>query len=198
MSRTPPALLIEEAARIMCEQGLVDFRSAKEKAAARLGCRPDVAMPSNAELRDAVLGYQQLFGGQAYREQLRAMRETALRTMKLLHDYRPRLVGAAVDGAVHHGHRVQIHAFSDAPEMLDFTLEDRAIAFAPGERRYRVGKRGQNAVYPMLSFEAGDVGVDITVFPENGIRQPPLSPVDGAPMKRLDAAAVERLLQQAG
>lgn len=179
----------------MCEQGLVDFRSAKEKAAARLGCRVDVPMPSNIEIRDAVLGYQRLFGGEAYREQLRALRRTAVRAMRMLEAYRPRLVGAAVDGAVHHGHRVQIHAFSDAPEQLDFELENHAIAFHTDERRYRGARRGEFVHYPMVRFEAGEVGVDVTIFPETGIRQAPPSPVDGAPMKRLDRAAVERLLE---
>ncbi len=188
------AALIEEAARIMCEQGLVDFASAKAKAASRLGCGADVALPSNREVHEAVIAYQRLFGGDAYRRHLHALRRTALQAMKLLAEFEPRLVGAAIDGAVHRGHRVQLHVFCDTPERIDFLLQDHAIDFAIDERRYRVGRRGQYAVYPMVRFEAGAVGVDVTIFPEAGLRQAPLSPVDGAPMRRLNAAAVQRLL----
>jgi len=36
--------------------------------------------------------------------------------------------------------------------------------------------------------------VDATVFPIDGIRQAPVSPVDGKPMRRIDADELEVLL----
>lgn len=185
--------LIEEAARIFCEQGLLDYRAAKEKALSRIGLDPRTPLPSNEQVHDAVLAYQQLFGGTAYRQRLRAMRETALQAMKLLEDYEPRLVGAVASGAIHDAHHVQIHVFSDNPEALDFLFEDRGIEIDIDVRRYRTAAR-EHEEFPMLRFMAGPIGVDVTIFPEKFLRQAPRSPVTGRAMQRLKPAAVSALL----
>jgi hypothetical protein len=48
--------------------------------------------------------------------------------------------------------------------------------------------------YPALRFEADGRTVDATVFPIDGIRQSPYSPVDGRPMKRADTREVSELV----
>ena len=185
--------LIEEAARILVDQGLVDYRAAKEKAAARLGLDSQFPLPSNLQVHDAVVAYQRLFGGEAYRQQLQAMRKTAVQAMRLLADFEPRLVGSTVTGAVHPGSHVQIHTFSDSPEALDFLFEDRAIEVESSSRRYRISGR-EYREYPLLHFEAGAVGVDVTIFPETALRQPPRSPITGQAMQRLKLAAAQALV----
>ena len=50
--------------------------------------------------------------------------------------------------------------------------------------------------YPGVHFEFDDHSVDATVFPVDGIRQAPVSPVDGKPMRRASALEVEALLAQ--
>ena len=188
--------LIEEAARILVDQGLVDYRAAKEKAAARLGLDSQFPLPSNLQVHDAVVAYQRLFGGEAYRQQLLAMRKTAVQAMRLLADFEPRLVGSTVSGAIHHGSHVQLHAFSDNPEALDFLFEDRAIDVEADSRRYRVSGR-EYREYPLLHFEAGSIGVDVTIFPETALRQPPRSPITGQAMQRLKLAAAQALVDAA-
>ena len=49
--------------------------------------------------------------------------------------------------------------------------------------------------YPALRFEKSGRTVDATVFPIDGIRQSPYSPVDGRPMKRADAREVSDLVE---
>ena len=46
-----------------------------------------------------------------------------------------------------------------------------------------------------LRFVAGHQTVDAVVFPIDGIRQAPASPVDGRPMRRASAEEVESMLQ---
>ena len=46
-----------------------------------------------------------------------------------------------------------------------------------------------------MHFEFDDHTVDATVFPIDGIRQAPVSPVDGKPMRRIDAEELEVLLE---
>ena len=51
--------------------------------------------------------------------------------------------------------------------------------------------------YPAFRFVAGDQPIDAVVFPIDGIRQSPASPIDGRPMPRADAASLEQLLASA-
>lgn len=184
--------VVQEAARIICEDGLADYRLAKQKAVERLGLGFGTPLPSNADIQDAVIQYQRLFGGRAYAERLGKLRRTAVQAMRLLKDWRPRLVGAVATGATTDAHKVQLHCFADKPEQIDMLLEDCGLRFEVSERRYRLSN-GENLDVPVLTFMAEDVGVDVAVFPERGMRGAPLSPTDGQPMKRLELAAAELL-----
>jgi hypothetical protein len=184
--------VVQEAARIICEDGLADYRLAKQKAVERLGLGFGTPLPSNADIQDAVIQYQRLFGGRAYAERLGKLRRTAVQAMRLLKDYRPRLVGAVATGATTDAHKVQLHCFADKPEQIDMMLEDCGLRFEVTERRYRL-PGGDTLDVPVLTFMAEDVGVDVAVFPERGMRDAPLSPTDGLPMKRLELAAAELL-----
>lgn len=184
--------VVQEAARIICEDGLADYRLAKQKAVERLGLGFGTPLPSNADIQDAVIQYQRLFGGRAYAERLGKLRRTAVQAMRLLKDWRPRLVGAVATGATTDAHKVQLHCFADKPEQIDMLLDDCGLRFEVSERRYRLSN-GENLDVPVLTFLAEDVGVDVAVFPERGMRGAPLSPTDGQPMKRLELAAAELL-----
>jgi hypothetical protein len=73
------------------------------------------------------------------------------------------------------------------------SLLDRGVSHEMGEHRLRLdAERFQ--VYPAVSFELDDYMVRATVFPVDGIRQTPVSPVDGRPMRRADISEVEALL----
>jgi hypothetical protein len=184
--------LVQEAARILCEEAVLDYRAAKLKAAQRLGLGPRAALPDNAAVQAAVIEYQRLFGGRDYAERLRALRATAVQAMRLLAQFRPRLTGAAVSGAITEVHRVQLHVFVDKAEALDLFFEDRGIPSRQDDRLYRY-PGGEEEQVPLLRFEAGELGVDVAMFGEDDLRRTPLSPSDGLPMKRLDLAEAEVL-----
>lgn len=188
--------IAQEAARIICEERLTDYRLAKQKAAERLGLRYKAGMPDNARIQEAVIEYQRLFGGREYTERLRLLRETALRAMRLLAEFQPRLVGAVASGATTDAHKVRLHGFADKPEMLDIFLSGRGIPFETGERRYRYPD-GRVETVPTCCFGAGEVEVEMAMFPEIELRRPPLSPLDGQPEKRLRIDQVEALARAA-
>lgn len=50
---------------------------------------------------------------------------------------------------------------------------------------------------PAVQFSVCDYPVDATVFPRDGIRQAPLSPTDGRPMRRAAANEVRALVDAA-
>lgn len=187
--------LVETAARIFCEQQLTDYRVAKQRAFEQMACLPGTPLPDNAAIESAVVAYQRLFGGASYWQHLRALREAAVQAMKLLAPFEPCLVGGAVSGAVTLQHRVQLQVFADTAETVDLFLMDRGIPYREGARRYRDG-RGRDTEIPLVQLEAGPVGLDIAVFPVDGQRQAPMSPIDGRPTRRLRLTQVEALLRE--
>jgi hypothetical protein len=196
--RRMPAMgggLAYEAARILSEEALTDYRLAKRKAAERLRLPPNVALPDNARVEAALIEYQRLFGGREYVDQLRRMRQVAVRAMRLLAAFEPRLVGGTVTGAITAAHRVQLHAFADKVELLDVFFGDRGIPYEADERDVRYPD-GTTATVPLVRFEAAGTGIDVAVFAPEALRRAPLSPTNGQPQKRLSLAEAESLSRQ--
>jgi hypothetical protein len=188
--------LASEAARILVEEQLTDYGLAKRRAAERLGLSSRSALPDNARVEAEVLAYQRLFGGRAYAERLRLLRQTAVQAMKLLAGFEPRLSGAVVSGAISAAHRVQLHCFPDQPELVDVFLAERGFTVDDDERDYRYGD-GRVESVPLARFQAGVVGVDVALFAPGQERRAPLSHSNGRPAPRLTLAEAERLLATA-
>ena len=183
----------EEAARIMREQGVDDFLQAKRKAADRLGVTDASILPRNTEIEAARVAHQRLFAASRHEADLASLRRSALEAMRLLKDFQPRLVGPVLAGTASAHSEINLHVFSDTPEAVSLRLEERGVPHEVLERRLRY-ERDRMVSYPALRFVAGRQTVDAVVFPLDGIRQSPASPVDGKPMRRASAAEVEALL----
>jgi len=186
-------VLAQEAARIIVDHGIRDYRVAKQKAAERLGVGTRGFLPGNAEVESAVAEYLQLFGGESHTDLLRLMRTAALSAMELLAEFSPRLVGPVLAGTADENSAVNLHLFTDSPEMVAMEIGDMGIAFRPYERRLK-SRRGQVEMYPGFEFSHRNETIQATVFPVDGIRQAPISPIDGKPMRRVDSEAVQVLL----
>jgi hypothetical protein len=187
----------EEAARIMREQGVRDFLLAKRKAADRLGVVDRNALPANQEISAALAAQQRLFGGSEHEDNLRSLREVALRAMSLLERFHPRLVGPVLAGTATAHADVSLHVFAATPEDIAFLLIERGVRYRTGDRRVRLAN-GEHASYPSFEFESGEVAIEATVFPEHGLREAPLCPISGGPMRRARRDVVEALLDPAG
>jgi hypothetical protein len=183
----------EEAARIMREQGVDDFLLAKRKAAGRLGVTDASILPRNTEIEAARVAHQRLFAADRHEADLATLRRTALEAMKLMADFEPRLVGPVLTGTASAHSEINLHLFSETPEAVSLRLEERGVPHEVVERRLRY-ERDRSVSYPALRFVAGRQTVDAVVFPVDGIRQSPASPVDGKPMRRANAAEVAALL----
>jgi hypothetical protein len=187
-------MVAQEAARIIVDQGIRDYRVAKNKAAERLGMRTRGSLPGNPEIEKAIEEHHVLFGGEEHRSLLREMREIALAAMQLLADFTPRLVGPVLVGTADENSAVNLHVFTDSPEMIAFALGDRNLSYRPYERRLKT-RHGQIEIYAGFQFRHAHTDVQATVFPVDGIRQAPLSPIDGKPMVRADETKVRELLE---
>lgn len=186
-------LVAQETARIIVTQGIRDYRVAKRKAAERLGLSDRGSLPGNSEIEQAIEDYHLIFGGSEHPALLRRLRTAAVTAMEILDAWSPRLVGAVLHGTADENSVVELHVFSDSAEVVGAHLEATGIAYRSYEKRFKSRKDRLDAAAG-YEFRCGTTKVQATVFPYDGIRQAPLSPVDGKPMQRADIKAVNDLL----
>ena len=184
----------QEAARLMAEHGIQDYQLAKRKAAERYGVVEGGFLPRNTEIEAALVSYQRLFGGEQHASSLREQRRVALEAMRMLEQFEPRLVGPVLAGSATEHADIQLHVFSDNPEAVYLHLMDERYEYEVFERKVRTTPERVVAV-PSVRFAVGPEMLEALVFPRDGIRQAPVSPVDGRPMRRASTAEVMALLE---
>jgi hypothetical protein len=187
-------VLAQEAARIIVEQGIQDYRAAKIKAAARLGMSARGVLPGNGEIERAVGEHLQLFGWESHSNLLQALRRAALSAMDLLSQFSPRLVGPVLHGTAASNSAVNLHVFSDNFELVALKLEESGVPYRLYERRLK-SRRDRAETFAGVRFMRDESAIEATVFPVDGVRQAPISPINGKPMRRADAQAVRELLE---
>ena len=184
----------DEAARVMAEHGVRDFALAKRKAAERLGLSARGVLPSNALIQERLVARQRLFEPEMHEARIAKMRRLAADVMGTLEQFRPKLVGAVLDGTATINSPIELHVFSDAPELVAATLEAGGGRVRDSQRRYRFGPDDYPQI-PGFELVLDDEELQVMVFPERGAHHAPQSPVDGRPMRRASRAAVIGLLE---
>jgi hypothetical protein len=185
--------ICEEAARIMIDHGITDYQSAKRKAVQRLGISPRrTDLPSNKEIGDAMRVRLRLFDGDGLNDRYHKRLERAVEVMVLLEEFRPRLVGPLLDGiATRHG-AVELHLFCDAAEHVMDRLWEMGLPHKPFDKRVRFPSDHYEQV-PGFAFDWKSSAFEVLVFKYQRIRQAPLCPVEGRPMRRASASRVQEL-----
>src|SRR4051812_1563732 len=155
-----------EAARLMYERAESEYYTAKRKAAKRL-CRRGVKpedLPSNAEIRDQIQTFARIHEGDRRTEHLRDMRLQALRLMRLLRAFKPRLIGSVMTGHVRKGSDIDIHVFTDSAALVTDVLHNEGYQF--DVERKQVVKHNEARtfthvhVYDRFNYE-------LTVYPDD-------------------------------
>ena len=189
-------MVAAEAARIIATESPSSYRVAKQKAAHRLGAGADTALPSNLEVERALRDYQAFYGGTQHLSHLFEMRCVALRAMRLLEPFHPRLVGPVLDGTADEYARVMLHVFNDPPDAVAIHLLEKGLDFSSEQRRIRWHDGGHRSV-PLLVMHAQDADIELALFACVDLRQAPPSPIDGRPLKRAPVTEVECMLAEA-
>src|SRR5437588_12185680 len=136
-----------EAARLMYERAESEYFTAKRKAAKRL-CRRGVKpedLPSNAEIREQIQLFARLHEGESRTKHLREMRLDALRMMRLLRRFRPRLIGSVMTGHVRKGSDIDLHLFCDNVSLITDLLEQEGVQF--DVERKQIVKHNESRVF---------------------------------------------------
>ena len=183
-----------EAARLLARLGIQDYGEAKRRAARNLGIDDAASRPSDAQVRERLIEYQRLFGGEDLAAELLRRREAAVQAMERFAAFDPRLVGRVLDGSADERSPVQLQVFSAEPEafarwLMDAGLPARALPW----QELQLGQE-RTARVPAWGFLAGEIEFEVAVLPPNLLRQAPLDG-DGKPMERAALTALRRLLQ---
>jgi hypothetical protein len=186
-------VLAQEAARIIVEQGIQDYRVAKIKAAQRLGMSERGSLPGNTEIEKAVSEHLALFGRESHIDLLLVLRRAALSAMEMLAPFTPRLVGPVLHGTASANSPVNLHVFADNAEVVAVRLQESSVQYRPFERRLK-SRRDRAETFAAFRFIQDEAAIEATVFPVDGVRQAPISPVDGKPMRRADKSTILKLL----
>lgn len=172
---------------------MTDFRSAKEKAGVRLGLEDHGALPSNLEIESALAERHRIFHGDGHEEFIGLMRRAALQAMRALAQFDARLVGGVLTGNASEHDPVELHLFSDSAEAVGVALDALGWPHRHFQQRLRM-RRDEAEGFPAYRFRHGEFEVTVTVFPERGRGNAPLSPVDRRPMRRASTRDVEALI----
>ena len=180
--------LAHQTARLIAEDGIVDFAFAKRKAARQMGAADTQHLPSNQEIEEALQSYRALYQQHSHPDILYQLREEALVAMRLFGSFHPYLTGSVLSGTAGERSDINLMVFSDdAKAVLLFLLKNN-IEFNDGEWRVRLGGHDESVPSYTLTGEAGSQ-IHIIVLPENarhsGTRHPE---------RHADIAAVEALL----
>jgi hypothetical protein len=184
--------IAQEAARVLASEGGRDYLAAKRKAAMRLGIDPQAGMPTNREVEQELIMHQRLFEGEGHEQVLSRLRAAAVESMRMLDRFQPRLAGSVLRGTAASHSDVNLHLFADSPKDVALFLIERQIPFESGDKRFRFGK--DVSYFPVIRLMAGEIPFELAIFPLEGIRQAPLSTVDGKPMQRASLKRLEELV----
>jgi hypothetical protein len=184
-----------EAARLMYDRVESEYFTAKRKAAKRL-CRQSVKpedLPSNAEIREQIQLFARIHEGDRRTENLRAMRLEALRLMRVLRPFRPRLIGSVMTGHVRKGSDIDLHVFSDSPALVADLLAQAGCAY--DVERKQVMKHGEARVFTHIHVH-DRFNFELTVYAEDKAHYVFKSSITGKAIERASIAELEEFLRK--
>jgi predicted nucleotidyltransferase len=184
-----------EAARLMYERTESEYFTAKRKAAKRL-CRQWVKpedLPSNAEIREQIQLFARLHEGDRRTENLREMRLEALRMMRLLRAFKPRLIGSVMTGHVRKGSDIDLHVFCDSPALVTDLLEREGFRF--DVERKQVVKHGEFRLFTHIHV-SDRFEFELTVYAEDKAHYVFKSSITGKAIERASIRELEDFLRE--
>lgn len=182
-----------EAARLMYVREESEYFRAKLKAARRLGqgwVKP-ANLPSNREIRDQIQSFARLHEGDRRTSKLRDMRVEALRMMRLLRAFRPRLIGSTLTGHVRQGSDIDIHVFADNVSGITGALDAEGMLYDVEHKRVR--KHGEERVFTHIHVQ-DRFSFELTMYASNLAHYVFKSSVTGQAIERASIAELEQFL----
>lgn len=184
------------AAQLMYERLETEYYTAKRKAARRLGVdyrhRP-ADLPSNREIRDQIQATARIHEGEKRLVKLQDMRMAALRLMRSLARFRPRLIGSVLTGHVRKGSDIDIHVFSDHPAHVTDAIDSLGLGYELEHKRFV--KYGEERVFTHVHVK-DRYPYELTLYPEDKAHYVFKSSITGKAIERASIAELELLIKR--
>lgn len=170
-----------------------EYYRAKQKAAKKIcqGWVKPADLPSNREIREEIQALARLYEGEKRTDNLREMRVEALRMMRILGTFRPRLIGSVFTGHIRQGSDIDLHVFSDSTEAVCAALDREGMQY--DVERKRVRKHDEERIYTHIHV-ADRFPFELTVYASNLAHFVFKSSVTGQPIERASIAELEQFL----
>ena len=170
-----------------------EYYRAKQKAAQRIcqGWVKPADLPSNAEVRDEIQSFARLHEGDARTDNLRAMRFEALRLMRVLARFRPRLIGSVMTGHVRAGSDIDLHLFSDSIEAVTDRLDEQGLVY--DVERKRVRKNDEERIFTHVHVQ-DRFPFELTIYAADQAHYVFKSSITGKAIERASIAQLEQFL----
>jgi len=183
------------AAQLMYQRLETEYFTAKRKAARQLGVeyrfRP-ADLPSNREIRDQIQAMARMQEGEKRLDHLRDMRIEALRLMRKLTRFRPRLIGSVWTGHVRHGSDIDIHLFCDSLSLVTNTLDELGLPYEV--QRKRIVKHAEERLFTHIHIDER-YPYELTLYPEDKAHYVFKSSITGQAIERASIAELEAFLR---
>lgn len=209
------------AAQLMYSRQETEYFTAKRKAAKQLGVeyrfRP-ADLPSNAEIRDQIQAMARMLEGEKRLDRLQDMRIEALRMMRKLARFRPRLIGSVWTGHVRQGSDIDLHLFSDSVAIVTDTLDEFGLKYTVEHKRIvkKPPRRHRGASAATVSMPSSPMSqqsshsderifthihiedrfaFELTLYPEDKVHYVFKSSITGKAIERASIAELEAFLK---
>jgi hypothetical protein len=180
------------AARLMAEDGIEDFATAKRKAARQAGTPDTRELPTNDEVDAALKTYQSIYHREEHRSRLRELRERAVRAMRELAQFNPYLTGSVLNGNAGKYADINLQLFTDNEKAVELYLIDRGIAYKAAQNRLYAGEEMRTV--PVYEVTDDGTVIELTVLTPHDLRGPLRTTPEGKNIERAKLPTVEQLL----
>jgi hypothetical protein len=186
------------AAQLMYARQESEYFTAKRKAARMvIGDDRFRDLPSNAEIRSEILLLADMLEGDSRGRELESMRLHALRLMRFLKRFKPRLIGSVLTGHIRKGSDIDLHLFTDSLGGVEDVLIEMGLAYSVEHKR--VMKHNVERVFTHIhvpNVGAAKYNVELTIYTADKANYPFKSSITGKVMERAGIDELEALLNQ--
>lgn len=191
-------MIAQEAARLMYEEGINEYRDAKRKAAKHFGPEKVLSLgshlPSNAEIHEELQRLIGIYEEKVLPERLLHLRKLALRYMEILEPFSPYLVGSVLGGAVTERSDIDLHVFAESTEDVEEYLKGKGISFE--QQVVTIRRGGEFFEYPHIYIEDEGTVIECSIYPPEDIHRRSKSSITGRPIERANANKLRKIIEE--
>lgn len=188
---SPRTRIANLAARMMAEDGISDYATAKRKAAQRLGLPENKShLPEDREVEAELRAYQRIFHEDEQTERIAHLRQKAVEVMDIVQRFNPYLTGSVLDGTAGRYAEIDIQLFTDSAKDVEIFLLNSRIDYQHSTPR-------SDRAEAVLTLDSDDATVNLIVYPLNDERMT-FKKRNGQPRTRARIEAVRKMLADDG